>query len=49
MRRQRSEQYLTWSQSRAHFLRQANAKPQVRQILLGSSDFLRIFIRMAVG
>ncbi|OLP05927.1 hypothetical protein BLL52_2156 [Rhodoferax antarcticus ANT.BR] len=43
-RRQRSEQYLTLSQSRAHFFRQAKGLPQVRQILLGNSDFLRIFM-----
>lgn len=42
--RQRSEQYLTFSQSRAHFFRQAKGLPQVRQILLGNSDFFRIFM-----
>ena len=40
--RQRSEQYLTCSQSRAHFLRQANGRPQAAQILVGRSPFLTI-------
>ena len=40
--RQRSEQYLTRSQSRAHFLRQANGRPQAAQILVGRSPFLTI-------
>ena len=35
---------MTCSQSRSHFLRQAKGWPQVRQILRGSSDFLRIFM-----
>ena len=35
VRRQRSEQYLTLSQSRSHFLRQVNGRRQVRQFLLG--------------
>jgi hypothetical protein len=35
---------LTCSQSRAHFLRQANGSAQWAQILVGSSDFLRIFM-----
>jgi hypothetical protein len=43
-RRQRSEQYLTFSQSRSHFFRHVKGSPHVRQILLGSSDFLRIFM-----
>ncbi len=41
--RQRSEQNFTLPQSRAHFLRQAKPKPQVAQILVGKSTFLRIF------
>lgn len=40
--RQRSEQYLTCSQSRAHFLRQANGRPHAAQILVGRSPFLTI-------
>lgn len=40
--RQRSEQYLTWSQSRDHFLRQVKGSPQAAQILLGKSPFLTI-------
>jgi hypothetical protein len=43
-RLQRSEQYLTDSQSFSHFFRQLNNKPQVTHNLLGRSDFLRIFI-----
>lgn len=39
--RQRSEQYFTFSQSRAHFLRQVNGRPQTGQILLGRSLGLR--------
>ena len=34
--RQRSEQYLTCSQSRSHFLRQKNERPHPRQIFEGS-------------
>ena len=41
--RQRPEQYFTFSQSRAHFLRQAKGRPQYTQGLVGSSDFERIF------
>ena len=41
--RQRREQYFTFSQSRAHFLRQAKGRPQCAQGLAGSSDFERIF------
>ena len=33
--RQAALQYLTWSQSRAHFLRQVNGRPQVAQGLEG--------------
>lgn len=40
--RQRSEQYLTCSQSRAHFLRQAKGRPHSAQILVGRSPFLTI-------
>lgn len=40
--RQRSEQYLICSQSRAHFLRQANDRPHSAQILVGRSPFLTI-------
>jgi hypothetical protein len=43
-RRQRSEQYFTWSQSRSHFLRQLKGRAQWAQIFDGSSDFLRIFM-----
>jgi hypothetical protein len=46
VRRQRSEQYLTSSQTFAHFLRQKYGRPQQLQILLGSSDFLGIAIRV---
>lgn len=35
-----SEQYLTFSQSRCHFFRQANGRPQVAQILVGRVSFL---------
>lgn len=41
--RQRREQYFTFSQSRAHFLRQANGRPQCVQGLLGRSALERIF------
>jgi hypothetical protein len=40
--RHRSEQYFTFSQSRAHFLRQVKGKPQAAQVFVGRSDFLRI-------
>jgi len=43
-RRQRSEQYFTWSQSRSHFLRQLKGRAQWAQVFDGSSDFLRIFM-----
>jgi hypothetical protein len=43
-RLQRSEQYLTASQSFSHFFRQLNGNPQATHNLLGRSDFLRIFI-----
>ena len=39
--RQRSEQYLTSSQTFSHFLRQVNGNPQAGQVLVGRSDFLR--------
>jgi len=42
--RQRSEQYLTCSQSRSHFFRQLKGRAQQAHILVGSSDFLRIFM-----
>jgi hypothetical protein len=45
LRRHRSEQYLTCSQSRSHFLRQVNGSWQWAQILVGNDDFLRIFMR----
>ena len=38
-RRHFSEQYTTRSQSRAHFLRHANGRPQRGQTLLGNCDF----------
>jgi hypothetical protein len=38
-RRQRSEQYLTSTQTAAHFFRQKYGRPQQMQILLGRSDF----------
>ena len=38
-RRQRWEQYFTFSQSRDHFLRQVKGRQQVEQILTGSSAF----------
>jgi hypothetical protein len=41
--RQRSEQYFTCSQSRAHFLRQVNGRAQCAQGLAGRSAFERIF------
>ena len=40
-RRQRSEQYFTWPHSLAHFLRQANGRPQWWQGLLGRPAFPR--------
>ena len=47
--RHRSEQYLTSSQTRAHFLRQLNGRPQVRQDLLGKSDFVnRFFVSRSI-
>jgi hypothetical protein len=45
--RQRSEQYLTLAQSRAHFLRHAKGLPHWMQILVGKSAFERIFGMMA--
>lgn len=41
--RQASEQYFTFSQSFAHFFRQANGRPQVMQSFWGRSDLRRIF------
>ena len=38
VRRQRSEQYRTSSQTFAHFLRHANGRPQEAQVLVGRSD-----------
>lgn len=38
-RLQRSEQYFTWSQSRAHFLRQAKGRWQLIQIFSGKFSF----------
>ena len=40
--RQRSEQYFTWSQSRAHFLRHAKGLPQHRQTLVGRASLRTI-------
>ena len=40
--RQRSEQNRTFSQSRAHFLRQLNGRRHLAHIFVGRSDFLRI-------
>jgi hypothetical protein len=37
--RQRSEQYLTSSQTRSHFLRQVKGLPQVAQVFCGRLDF----------
>jgi len=39
-RRQRSEQYLTSSQTSAHFLRQVNGLWQTTQVFCGRWDFL---------
>jgi hypothetical protein len=41
--RQRSEQYLTSSQTAFHFLRHVKGLPQVAQIFCGRSDFLGFF------
>lgn len=38
----RSEQYRTFSQSRAHFFRQVKGRWQVAHSFVGKSDFLRI-------
>lgn len=43
-----SEQYFTLSHTLAHFLRHVNGRPQVTQVLLGRSDFLRIFIGVSL-
>jgi len=40
--RQRSEQYLTSSQTFSHFLRHVKGRLQVAQVLVGKSDFLRM-------
>ncbi len=40
--RQRSEQYFTLSQSRAHFLRQAKGRPHAMHVFVGRSAFRRI-------
>ena len=40
--RQRCEQYFTLSQSRAHFLRHAKGRAQVRQSFVGRSALRRI-------
>ena len=40
--RQRSEQYFTFTQSRAHFLRQAKGRPHTTQSLVGRSVLRRI-------
>ena len=40
--RQRSEQYLTFSQSRAHFLRQAKGRPQTTHFFIGRSALRRV-------
>jgi len=42
LRRQRSEQYRTWSQQSRHFFRQANGRLQTGQIFVGSSLFFTI-------
>ncbi len=47
--RQRREQYFTFSQSRAHFLRQAKGRPQWAQGLVGRSAFERIFAMALPG
>ena len=41
LERQRSEQYLTSSQTRAHFLRQENGRPHLTQSLLGRVAFVK--------
>jgi len=48
-RRQRSEQYLTWSQSRSHFLRHLNGSWQWAHCLDGSWDFSRIFMAGSIA
>lgn len=40
--RQRSEQYFTFTQSRAHFLRQTKGRPHTTQSLVGRSVLRRI-------
>jgi hypothetical protein len=47
-RRQRSEQYFTWFQSRSHFFRHAKGRPQHRQGLLGKKGF-RCMAGLRVG
>ena len=39
---QRAEQYFTFTQSHAHFLRQTKGRPQTTQSLVGRSDLRRI-------
>tara|TARA_B110000114_G_scaffold80754_1_gene85386 strand:- start:38 stop:520 length:483 start_codon:yes stop_codon:yes gene_type:complete len=41
-----AEQYLTSSQTAAHFLRQLNGRPHVTQVFCGKSDFFIIFYRL---
>ena len=41
LERQRSEQYLTSSQTRAHFLRQENGRPHLTHSLLGRVAFVK--------
>jgi hypothetical protein len=45
LRRQRSEQYFTLSQSRSHFFRQVKGRPQAAQVLLGKSPFFCILAK----
>jgi len=45
--RQAFEQYNTWSQSRSHFLRQLNGRPQVRQTLSGGDAARRVLTQPA--
>jgi len=46
--RQRSEQYLTSSQTFSHFLRHVKGRLQVAQVLVGKSDFLRMPINESI-
>ncbi len=45
LRRQRSLQYLTSSQTFSHFLRQLKGRPQTRHVLDGRCCFLTSFMR----